>query len=661
MTTMDSTIETASQSPVAAEHHGDNNYTYNYTYGSQKLLARSRYDSSWLIWLTQVFEPPTGYSGALEKLRNNHRIVITGNADSGLHTAATMLLHEAKTSPRMVTVEQDLRLSEYIGDRTGLLIDLRSTAEMSPGDVSDQLAALEAELTSTESRAVVIVPPEVKHDVEVLRTDPANIVWFDPPVPASVLIKHLEAVTDPTAAVHEAIAAARSQADSQLRALLDGASPNRARALAELIRDLSCAVPHRCLDELYPDIEAGFHAWQDEVDQWYRDHKSTDDRALLVALAALDGAPTFVIAEEAGELVRVSGSGGFPPFDADGLRDRLDQMHAQLNRHRVGFSRPGFADAVFNYVWLDQPWLRRTILEWLSTLPARLGRRLDAELIDALSDRLLAVATEFNDPDVIIDVGRAWASRKSETAARLLTNSALDPILGRRTRAALKDWATSSPTAAVAAVVASVCGGDLAQVDLQLCLTRLRYLAASGSNERVSALGTAAVRTLAEREETAPGVLTRVRSWCTYPATSPARRDGTAIFLMLAQAPITGPTGEGDLDRDLRTCWRHTMDLLPNGPRRVRELWQAAIDTWLDNAVSGPRTDQILAMLVSAAASSGLRVAQLEHATRQWAGDRTDRASVLRDLLTRLRGVDPARRKVDELRRSFQHFRRTSS
>ncbi|MER7015907.1 hypothetical protein ABT324_31110 [Saccharopolyspora sp. NPDC000359] len=658
MTTMDNTVETASQSPFAGEHHGDNNYTYHYTYGSQKLLARSRYDHTWLTWLAQVFEPPDGYSDALEKLTKNHRTVITGHPGSGLHTAATMLLHEAKTSPRMVTADQDLRLSEYIGDRTGLLIDLRSTAELPPGEVSDQLAAAEAELASTESRAVVIVPPELRHDVTALRTDPANVVWLTRPTPAAVLAKHLEAVADPPVAVREAVVTARAEADSRLRTLLDRASPDRARALAELIRDLSRAAPHRRLDELYPDVEAGFHAWQDVVGQWYREHKSAEDRALLVALAALDGAPTFVIAEEAGELVRMSGSGGFPPFNADGLRERLDQMHAQLARHRVGFSRPGFADAVFNYVWLDQPWLRRTILDWLSTLPARLGRRLDAELVDALSDRLLAVATEFNDPDVITDVGRAWAARKSETAARLLTNSALDPVLGRRTRAALKEWATSSPSAAVAAVVASVCGGDLARVDLQLCLTRLRHLAAFGSNERVSALGTQAVRTLAEREETAPGVLARVRRWCTYPTTSQARKDGAVIFLLLAQEPLTGPTGVADLDRGLRTCWRHTMDLLPGGSRRVHELWEAAVGTWLDNAASGPEADQTLAVLVSAAASSGLRVAQLEHAARRWAADRTDRASVLRELLTRLRGVDPAQRKVDELRRSFQHFRR---
>ncbi|MER5391228.1 hypothetical protein [Saccharopolyspora sp. NPDC002686] len=661
MTTMDNAIETASQSPVSAEHHGDNNYTYNYTQGSKKLLARSRYDHSWLSWLAQVFEPPTTYPDALKKLRKHRRIVITGEANSGLHTAATMLLYEAQTAPRLVTVESDLMLADYLDDRCGLLIDLRRTSEMSSGKVLDQLAALEEDLDRTSSRAVVIAPPESRNDFAELRTDPESVFWLDAPDNAEVLIKHLEAVANPATAVLEAIDVIRRQSSTPLHALLENVSPNRARVLAELIRDLGCVSPHQPLAELQPDITAGFHSWQAEVGEWYRNHEATEDRALFVALAALDGAPSFVIAEEAGELVRISGSTAFPPFAAHGLLSRLEQMHAQLHSHRLGFSRPGFADAIFSYVWLDQPWLRRTVLEWLSQLPARLRKRFAPELIDALSDRLLAVASEFNDPDVILDIARSWAPQKPETAARLLTNCALDPVLGRRTRTALKEWASNSPTAALAAVVASVCGGDLAQVDLQLCLTRLRYLTASISNERVAALGAEAVRSLAGAERTAPGVLSRVRSWCEYPASSPARKDGTVIFLLLAQEPFTRPALAEDENCHLRACWRNAMDLLPTGPPRVHNLWHEAVSTWLGNALNGTYSDQILAMLTSAAASSGRRAAQLEHAARRWADGNAARSDVLRDLLMRLRRVDPTQRKVEDLLRSFNQSRRADS
>jgi hypothetical protein len=235
---------------------------------------------------------------------------------------------------------------------------------------------------------------------------------------------------------------------------------------ADAVR-LAAAVAH-ATDEGEQGIDAAvdeFLHWRRYLRQWFGDHPAVDNRALMLAAAALDGSPEDDVFEAADTLLDLIPGDAAPisPLAGPGRTALLDTLDVEPGEEvSIAGRRPGLDDAVLDYVLDEYPQVQEYLYDWIVDLafaPVPIEQR------DARAARVARVLTGLaarRGEQVVLDRLPALAGGDDAHrgfAARLLALAVLDPVVGAAARRRIVEWAerevTSQP---LVASIAEICG-----------------------------------------------------------------------------------------------------------------------------------------------------------------------------------------------------------
>ncbi|MGW1463546.1 hypothetical protein ACWCPT_04210 [Streptomyces sp. NPDC002308] len=259
--------------------------------GSAGIHSSGEISPSTLDELSRSFVPGrVDFDDLVERLRQDHVLVLGGPYFTGRRAAALMMLHRLGAHPvramsRDTTAEHlTAHLSERGGPGGHVLCDL-VTERGRPLREADLLAA-RSELGEDGYLVITVGPSALLEDVPV-------VLWEAPP-PPEVLRAHLDALVG-------------EDATTELLALPSVAAflerSHQPRETAEFAR----AVAKYATGEAESERLAGFslNALENQVQEWFEDDGSVvhlREKAFLVALAAFDAGP-YALTAELGDLL----------------------------------------------------------------------------------------------------------------------------------------------------------------------------------------------------------------------------------------------------------------------------------------------------------------------------------------------------------------------
>ncbi|GAB3124264.1 hypothetical protein GCM10027160_45490 [Streptomyces calidiresistens] len=538
---------------------------------------------------------------AVECLRRGGRgnvLVLVGRPGTGRRTAALRVLHDTGLPYE--------RIRELIPDwdrpgigrlphrpRHGFLLDLGAEEEL-PEDFCRGLAEYRDRAAESETFLILLVTPSVRAPGL-----PASLPRLSHALPSArrVVGAHLRHLGSDRSdwLAHPAISGL----------LGSGSTPGDAVRLARIIVH---APENRPKDE----VAREYRHWTPHLIEWFGEHTETGDlreRALLIAAALLEGAPTEVVLEAADRLFGAVG-GELPPGGALAGRDlsaRLGTIGAVRDEREDTLSlaarRPGLPDAVLAHVWRERPGLREAMLTWAVevTLPGGPAAAHTDRVAGALTRLAGGPAGEAVSDAVegwILD-GRAGHRR---LAVEVLGRLAVAPGPGPAVRRRLRAWCERAEVAdEMAEAVSAVCAGAFGRRYPRVALTRLRLLISRTGGRGAEAVA-AALRTLAadprHREAIFAEMVERAESGDPRSAEEGARGFLTLVDPGAGSADAFAVEPSGDfppsalLIRGWRAAWRH-----PATAERTREVLQG----WLDS----PRLPDDLAVDVVAGVIEG--------------------------------------------------------
>ena len=434
-----------------------------------------------------------------------------------------------------------------------------------------------------------------------LNDDVLPVTRVTPPPAISVFRTHLARMTS------DALADAWARHE-QIGGLLHRATPKDGVRLARIVAGTSAE--QTAGDQQVTRVVAEYRNWADELAEWFRQsagQAGSYRRALLLAAAALEGAPAATVFAAADRLARIvelprEPGGSLAGPDASEL---VGKIQAELQRDTsIKFDRPAYGTSVLDHVWSQRPQLHADLREWLTSIPVSgdEGSGLAAEALTRLAIRKQEVG-------LVCVAARQWAADPAsgrELAVRALTDAALSEEIGRDVRRQLYDWArTTGASGTTHLAVAAVCAGQLARQYPQIALTRLRHLVVS-PNAVVQESVFRSLTTLAGKPALCPSVLGEIARWVNEE--NPRRSAGLRAYLRLA---TPGEVGQ--------------IAILAQADQRSRgllgELWHEALrdertdglagqaaalaSRWLDTAAHGqaPR-EPVLEILAGSCRSS---------------------------------------------------------
>jgi hypothetical protein len=380
--------------------------------------------------------------------------------------------------------------------------------------------------------------------------------------------------------------------------LLEGASPADARRLADITEEIAKRGGDRMAQRA--EVINAYRNWEDQLRGWFTAHRRPDERALLVAAAALSPAEEANVYTVASSLarqldIRMNGA-GLVWCPASGLRELLE---VGAEEERIVFRRYGFAEATLRHALADYPLASFDLLSWLAALPTE--EAVQNELREPLAETFADLASEQGAAELIIETAGRWgADGLADLAFIALSRSCLHPRVGGKVRTALYKWSRAARTSqTLKLVIARVCE-PLGQTYPSIALTRLKHLATHGNRQVAGEviLAAQALSTAGHRAE----VLSAALAWCaenneenlSNAARRRRRRAGASLFLELAR-----PIAESGLPEVLEggrnvdpmryvPGWRAVLDCrdLIGGDDR---WFGNDIHRWLDAALHHPR------------------------------------------------------------------------
>ncbi|MEW2376921.1 hypothetical protein AB0883_12560 [Micromonospora sp. NPDC047812] len=353
--------------------------------------------------------------------------------------------------------------------------------------------------------------------------------------------------------------------------------PRRVAELAEIVKR------HTPFEESAVDqIREAFRHWKRYLDRQfaeYRDAKNLDAgavqaqqsgaaraRALLIAVAVLDGAPSEVVLDACDELLRKLKA---HPSARDiligpELQDLIDVIDAELVGDTITVTRkyPGLDKAVLERVWQQRPQLRTPIRSWLEQITS--AGAVANDHLDRVADVLVRMAADLGSLETL-DIVQKWLAQKSRhrtLAITILERLAVSKEVGSVVRRRLYEWASRKSSVEVLTGVAEVCAGQLAHHSVKAALSRLRLLL---SHEVTAARPAAAqaLRQLAVDDELGDEVVAVVFDWFD-------RQDhqaGALGLLALIDPALDPPT----------TDLIHAIAADPTRAEALRQAWSALI------------------------------------------------------------------------------------
>ncbi|MBP2477730.1 hypothetical protein JOF53_006602 [Crossiella equi] len=576
----------------------------------QRVLDHHHLPVDYVQRLASTFASSLCSLKAEEKLKQHNTVVLIADADCGRHhTAVALLSRLAGIEPREVRreVEDKLDLNALELERNkGWLLDLRGEPSLYY-QFGRHLTDFRAQLKSRNSYLIVIVPTGLWRQASEGAGDIA--VLLEPVPAADIVTAHLSGTN---------IAPESYLNDSKIGSYLGHAKPADAALWAEHIqaaesvdsRKLPGAQQTDGVDEIRQrriELVLQLHGgWRHELLQWHKGRaagEGTREKHFLLATAALEELPAGLIFTTSLETPEVLGEKNpdLRGLAGPGILELVDIIDARLEGDdTVHFARPGYADAVLDYYWLDRYHLRETFTAWLCGLPVNLAgdkklKDFAPHVADRVANYALRWTIERRNTSLLWQVIRTWSSHPilTEALPLLLTAAALEESYGNKVRDDMLTKAKpDGEVPEVQAIIATVCGGEMAELHPTPALRRLAALAQS-SDERVVSAVTASVEKLWNIPALRARLTKAVAGWCKSEGDE-HRKAGMNAFLALAslradnqQLPALlagGPTTLHGLFDECVHGWRAVFDL-----RAEREDHVAAVlHLWVSAACGEP-------------------------------------------------------------------------
>ncbi|MET9603886.1 hypothetical protein ABZZ17_02330 [Streptomyces sp. NPDC006512] len=365
----------------------------------------------------------TGFAVLLERLRNEHVLVLTGDPFTGRRTAALMLLHHLGATP-VRAMDRDIRpgdlsrqFSSQSEARGHLLCDLEISREQPLREA--HLLALRSLLREQNAYLVITTghSPYVENTID--------LAAWRAPTPEAVLSALLLKRTD-------AASTAKLLALPDVTAFLS--RENQIREVVQYAAVLVQADEEQIKE--YPLI-----ALERQVQEWFEEAETPvrlREKAFLIALAAFDNGPYALIAELSDTLYSALRSTGdetyqepIPVFGTH-IAKRLQSARARrytadeqtewgpVTQTKAAFKDDRVAPVLLREVWTGHPAARPALIKWLDTL-ATDGR----PFVRTRAAATVAVLAFTDLPSTMALIVERWAgakeSRRQLTAVSALT------------------------------------------------------------------------------------------------------------------------------------------------------------------------------------------------------------------------------------------------
>ncbi len=561
----------------------------------------------WIKARLHPYLPDDQATKAIDALLDVHRAaVIHSTAGTGRYTTALhTLTHQRVKDIRQVRREPNERVElEGLKDEdTGWILDLRDEEETLRPGFGLHLREAADHLRAMRSYVVVVTHTDTWMTVAGEATELAH--FLAPPAALDVLHTHLERHRPPVRDLEKWCA------DEAITRQLHQATPAEAARLARVIitavsLDDSTGEP-KPFKELVEAVIQSTHNWRTVLRTWHTDHPNSAHRNYLLAAAALDGAPAEAIYEAQTTLgealddtpTAVCGQQG------PGIIELTHTIGAELgDDDRIHFLKPGYAEAVVDYFWVDRPHHVAAFTRWTAEQAASLPPDLGVPL----AERVAQWATRYTLAKQSFTVLRAIATHWAKTrnlrgkATDLLVAAAIDPTAGKRARAQYLAWAKAPDTdepmhrGSTPIILKQALADALAQLGHaypQIALKRLAELAAHTTHQAVTDAVGDALTELWDQPAHQDTIRTTLTTWfaASQPhSTAAARRtflhlagrttmDGTPLLLARAGSE-TGPFA--------LTGWRCALD------KEADPDLQRAVSTWLDSALTHDRLRPVI-------------------------------------------------------------------
>jgi hypothetical protein len=533
-------------------------------------------------------------------LETQSAVALLGSTGCGRRTTGTVLLASLRVVPHRVVLDaEDLGRQLEIAPSNGYLLDLDEDLDQLTPKVGIWISRLVTQIRAANSLLVVRAPERSWHALGL--SDQAMRTTHLMAPPARVVFRsHLAATAS------AAVAEVWTQSDPVGRHLA-AATPSDGVRMAKIVaRTIAAHVPEdRQLDQVISE----YTNWAEKLATWFRDTTGPVHgykRALLLAAAALEGAPAGTVFAAADGLAAIVGLAPEPGGALAGpdASDLVSQVEAELRGASVEFGRPAYGTSVLDHVWSERPQLHKKLRDWLTAIPGS-GDEGSGRAARALTN----LAIRQHDANLVSAAARQWAEEpatRQEFSVPELTHAALSEEIGRDVRRQLYEWArTSAARDTTHLAVAAVCAGPLARQYPQIALTRLRNLVMR-PNPIVQASVFESLATLAGESALYPSVVSELTRWVNEE--EPRGSAGLRAFLrlanpgedgqiaVLARAPVQDTAALADL-------WRAALrDSRQDG---VANAAAQLVSRWLDEAAQGraPR-EPVLGVLAGSCQSS---------------------------------------------------------
>jgi hypothetical protein len=621
----------------------------------------------WIKARLRPYLPDDQTTKAIDTLLDAHRVAVIHNtAGTGRYTTALHILtHRRVKDIRQVRREPNERVElEGLKDEdTGWILDLRDEEETLRTGFGLHLREAAGHLHAMRSYLVVVTHTDTWTPVAGEATELAHLLA--PPDALDVLHTHLQRHRPSIRDLD------KWRADEAITRQLNRATPAEAARLARIIitavsLDDSTGEP-KPFEELVEAVIQSTRNWRTVLRTWHTNHPNSAHRNYLLAAAALDGAPAEAIYEAQSTLGEALDD--TPPAvrgqQGPGIIELTHTIGAELgDDDRIHFLKPGYAEAVVDYFWVDRPHHVAAFTRWTAEQAASLPPDLGLPLAERVAQWATRYTLDKQSFTVLRAIATHWAKTRSlrGKATDLLVAAAVDPAAGRRARDQYLAWAKapdtdelthrrSTPTVLKQALAAAL--AQLAHAYPQIALKRLAELAAHTNEGAVTdAVGDAltALWDQPDHQDTIRSTLTAWFAASQHHYTAAARR----AFLHLADRttadgiPLLLARADSEADPFALTGWRCALDEEADSDLR------RAVDTWLDSALTQKRLrPAILRTFTEALFRTDTdrtylasRFLTLNHAAYAWEPARlgahpSDRTHLRDELVIALREADP--------------------
>lgn len=544
--------------------------------------------------ISTVYVAPNAYQRAAQLLAERHLLLLCGHAHGGKWTSALHLLasfHEDTLFELDPTVAIDqLRIAD-LAAQCGYVLDT-ITPEQAEQLTRSLLSRLSEHLCAQKSRLIITVDQRVS--LSTTAVGDYLVRWEDAPNPQVILNKHLSWYVPDTALLAKAQTLC---SDSMVQQLLQtNLRPDEIDRLAELIAQAVLAnLP-------LSDVLARFEMrTREQVADWFETHTDLADRALMIAVAVLNGAAEQAVTEAQAHLQTLIQlpQEDRPPSEETLFRrtrsQRIKEVRARVvdGYELTEFGRspikqlvlenPALQPAVLRYIWEEFDQLRPILLTWLRDLGVHASFEVRARAAAAVGE-LSKFDFGYLRQQVVLPWANHEQSRARQSAALALGVPAWDSALASQVLGLLHHWSTLRNNPRLCWTAAVAYGG---LVGLRFPDAALRDLQQIAERDDVFLFATTSrsIITLFLAGAAAPDyflqVLTMLVLWVRDARREPASFRGMLVFLTLSQQ-ATLKIGETE-ESWPAMLWLHQD---PASGQMIIHLWRQALNAKRTRAIA---------------------------------------------------------------------------